>query len=680
MTLDLVAWHNRASADHTSQVDKYFAQGYRTASLSVYGDPADPLYAAVMIKRATVFAEEQHIDLTAAAFQQQFDRLSAKGFGPLLVTATGPTDDPRYAASWFEIGYIPLTRPQLTAAEFTAANRSAQGNGLILASADAYGDPGNLRYVAVWVRNTDQLAWNCDGLDDDAAASQARFNALIAGFGRPRMAAVTPDVGQLTLYDDSTGGAWLARGNMTAAEYQQNVDAFWPRGQRPLRVSGKGTGPSARFAAIWGTQETRDARTWRFAGSPAVAAIDQAVQTVMTGNQLRGASLAILEGTRLVYARGYTNAEPDYPSIDPTTTFRQASVSKLFCAAAIWQLIGEDLLTLDSRLADVLALTPPTGTHPAHYGDITIAHLLEMTSGITTSVLGTDPQVSTTLPITAYQTANWLSGRPLGNVPGDRTKATYSNAGYLLLGLVVAKLRGHDSFIGALQAFVAGPLHMSHTVATVDRADQQITGEARYHSRPLQTGASVVNTGQPPCALGYGDCNVQNTGGGGGISASAVDVARLLAAIGAHADTPLMKHTTAQTWLAAAATASATLSGPDAHGYHGFDSLAQGNGVFSGYKGGSLSTSQNGIWLTTGGISTVLCWNGATPNPPGWYPNYPDLLTAATAQTWGAADLFPTYGMPTLTPPLIGPPHPPIHFPPVRSSHMSAGPVIGGQM
>jgi CubicO group peptidase (beta-lactamase class C family) len=56
-------------------------------------------------------------------------------------------------------------------------------------------------------------------------------------------------------------------------------------------------------------------------------------------NQIRAAALAILKGAKLVYAKGYTWAEADYPIVFPTTLFRQASVSKIFTAVAIYQLI-----------------------------------------------------------------------------------------------------------------------------------------------------------------------------------------------------------------------------------------------------------------------------------------------------------------------------------------------------
>jgi hypothetical protein len=39
---NLVAWHDRSTADHVAQRDKFAALGFRPLSLSVYGNPDDP--------------------------------------------------------------------------------------------------------------------------------------------------------------------------------------------------------------------------------------------------------------------------------------------------------------------------------------------------------------------------------------------------------------------------------------------------------------------------------------------------------------------------------------------------------------------------------------------------------------------------------------------------------------
>jgi CubicO group peptidase (beta-lactamase class C family) len=681
MALDMIAWHDRTSADQT-QYNNARAAGCSTVSLCIYGVPFIPLYAAVMVKRATQAPEQMFIGLDAAGLQSTFDSMAAQGWGPEIMTGTGPTNLPLFAAVFTQMGFIPLTRFGLTMADFIALNQTQMNTGFILRWADVYGDPGDLRYIGIWVPNSGNRAWNLDGVDDDNPTTQSRFNALVSGFARLVNLAATPDGGNLMMYDDSQMPSWQAWDGMSSADYQAKFDALYPQGLRPIRVSAKLSGNNARFSVLFAQQEDADGRTFRISGPSGlveVIPIDGAMQAVMTANTLRGASLAIVSGTRLVYARGYTWAEPGYPDVQPTTFFRQASVSKMLTAAAIYQLIDEQAklpgtsteLTLDTLLQDAL---PDVANGPAvpQWNLITIRNLLEMTSGITSSILGNDWQVSSTLPITAFQMAQWLYRQNLNNIPGSLTQANYSNANYMLLGLIVARMRGAPDFVSGLATLLRS-LQITRVRSSVSVAASQPGDEARYHSRPLATAQSVMVTGQPWCALGYGDGNLENAGGGGGLSAAATDVARVLAALSAF-DNQMMSSATLLNWLTNAKTATADLSGPAAHGYHGFDSVFQDASTheFWGVKGGYLDTSQNGVTFTQNGISTVLCWNGLTPTGPAWSPVYNALVKAATEHNWGNSDLFPTYGMPSFLAP-IPTPRPPRPGPPIifhTPSHM----------
>lgn len=662
MSLDIVAWHDRTGADHTAQLNTNAKLGYRTLSLCVYDNPANPLYAAVMIKRPTLIAEQQLIGLSGAAFQNEFNQMAAKGWGPTIITATGPANNASFAVCFSPMPSIPLTRSSLSAHDFAALNQQQMAAGNILTWMDTYGDPQNLIYIGIWGPNLDQRAWNCDGLNDNMQTTQARFDAITSGFGRLVHPGMTQAGGTFALYDDSMMGGWETHSNLTSAQYQTEFNQQTAKGLYPIRVNAKGSGANARFAAVFMTAEHSAPRTpprmsdLSSMGIQAVSAIDNAMVAVMTANMLHGAAVAVTVGAKLVYTRGYTMAEPGYPDVQPTTLFRQASVSKTFTAAAIYELIDEKAklpngatFGLSTLLLDVL---PDIANGPlqANWKKITIQHLLEMTSGVTTSILGTDAQVSSTLPISSKQMAQWLYRQPLGNTPGDTHSGNYSNAGYMMLGMVVAKLRGKNTLAEAVNASVAAKLHITRLRSAQSVASKAAADEARYHPRPLVTAPSVMATGQPLCALGYGDWDLPMTDGAGGLSVAVTDVARLVASLSVTGSNPLMSVATLQEWMANAAHASSTITGPSAHGYHGFDSVSvtdSAKQLYSGNKGGSLDTSQNSLYFETGGVGLVMCWNGTTPTGPSWYPAYQPIVDAARSHDWGSTDMFPHFGMPS---------------------------------
>jgi len=656
MALDIVAWHDRTSSDYINQLNNARAGGYSTISMCVYGDRSAPLYAASMVRRATQAQEQTFLSLSGTDLSATINTMGQKGWGAKIISATGPTNNPLFAAV-FGPGQPVFTIWWVKASDFALMNPGEMSGGAILGWADAYGDPGNSLYIGNWVQNGDNRAWNADDIDDNYATMQQRFNVLVTGGARPVLTASTPDGGVMTVYDDTQGVNWQMFSGMTSSDYQTKFNTLYPQGLRPIRVSAKGTGGAARFSVIFADREDAPARTFRSNGpTSAVAAIDAAMEAVMTANMVRGASLAVVSGTRLVYTRGYTFAEPSYSDIQPTTFFRQASVSKMFTAAAFYQLIDEGaklpgtntLLTLDTTLADALP-NIANGTPDPNWPNIKLRHLLEMTSGITSSAVGdSDPKVSTTLPITALQLAQWLYRQKLNNTPGDPTQAIYSNAGYMLLGLIVARIRGAADYITGLSTFL-NRLQITRVRASRSLISAQPADEARYHPRPLITWKSVMATGQPMCLLGYGTDNLENLGGGGGLSAAAPDVARVMAALNSNYQNPMMSPTTIQTWLQNAQNATSTLTGPNGenHGYHGWDSVqTDSSGVMTGEKGGSLTTSQNGVQFTLNGFATVINWNGPTPTGPRWFAPYVDLINAVEAQNWGTTDLFPSFGMP----------------------------------
>lgn len=500
-------------------------------------------------------------------------------------------------------------------------------------------------------------------MNDDLATVQQRSEALVSGGGRPLHVAVTPSMGILQVFGDSTAGAWASRVDMTSAAYQEERDKLVAQGLVPVRVSAQGTDADTRFAAIFAAREEVDPRTLRRRGSPGVAAIDDAVTAIMQANGVRGASLAIVKGTRLVYARGYTWAEEGYPDVQPTTRFRQASVSKTVAAFATYQLIREKKLgpdgkvfTLDTTMQSVLNLKTPTGGAPVdpNFGKITIRHLMEGTSGVDAGLIWRDTEAvqafGAQLPATSAQLASYAASRMLSGVPGTKSIATYSNGAYFLLSQVVAKMRGAASFEAALQSSLFAPLGITRIGQSASLVGAQPAGEARYHSRPLATDRSRMSPGLPMVALGYGETNMENCDGSGGLSAAAVDLARLLAAMSLRHNNPVIDAATVTAMLANAAAASSDPGLAQAWGFHGFDrvtTIDAANGVYQGYKGGSLTTSQNGIGFMRGGLSYVISWNTPTPSGAGgsFYPYFDAVLNAAASHDWGTTDLFPKFGM-----------------------------------
>jgi hypothetical protein len=77
---------------------------------------------------------------------------------------------------------------------------------------------------------------------------------------------------------------------------------------------------------------------------------------------------------------------------------------------------------------------------------------------------------------------------------------------------------------------------------------------------------------------------------------------------------PVLSKSSFDSLFTNAANATSNLTGPDAHGYHGFDwakIIDAAKYVYYGQKGGSLAGVVTGIWITTGGLSYAFARNGS---------------------------------------------------------------------
>ncbi|HEX2079572.1 MAG TPA: hypothetical protein VHG08_17735 [Longimicrobium sp.] len=149
--------------------------------------------------------------------------MKLKGWGPFIITATGSAGAPLFAGVFRPFASVPPAQANLTAAKLAQLNQQHRQQGRILGWADAYGAPGDVRYVALWLPDPTGGAWSCEGLDDGSAALQARFNALTSAWVRPAHVAMTPGPGYLTMFQDDRLDPWSAWGDLTAAKFQEKL-------------------------------------------------------------------------------------------------------------------------------------------------------------------------------------------------------------------------------------------------------------------------------------------------------------------------------------------------------------------------------------------------------------------------------------------------------------------------
>lgn len=172
----------------------------------------------------------------------------------------------------------------------------------------------------------------------------------------------------------------------------------------------------------------------RLADAPAIASQLDARLHTLAGTkpgQTPALSVAIVQDGRITYARGFGSASPQ-------TRFRIGSITKMFTAVAIMQLVEQRRVKLDAKVSEYLPDAP-------HANEITVRELLNHTSGLWNYGDAVLNEGKAATPVTPHGILAYAGTHPLDFRPGS--KYSYSNTGYVVLGLIVERVTGtslHD--------------------------------------------------------------------------------------------------------------------------------------------------------------------------------------------------------------------------------------------
>ena len=182
--------------------------------------------------------------------------------------------------------------------------------------------------------------------------------------------------------------------------------------------------------------------------------LDRYIGAIVDEHEIPGLAVAVVSDGAVAYANAFGVRDLNRP--EPVTTesvFHLASISKVFVAAAVLQLVEREEIRLD---APVVTYLPYFRLADARGRDVTIEQLLSHTSGMPdVEDYGWDEPETDEGAL--ERSVRALSDRRLRSAPGERFR--YSNAAFDVLGDVVAKVSG-VSFEEYVRSHLFEPLGM----------------------------------------------------------------------------------------------------------------------------------------------------------------------------------------------------------------------------
>jgi CubicO group peptidase (beta-lactamase class C family) len=225
--------------------------------------------------------------------------------------------------------------------------------------------------------------------------------------------------------------------------------------------------------------------------------LDSAMAAGMARESIPGAAFILIKDGRTILAKGYghADAESRRPWSPEGTIFPVASITKVFTATAVMQLVDQGKIQLGTDVNQYLTSVKVPGTYPQ---PITPAHLLSHTAG-----LDEIPGRQASSPKDVIPLGRFLRNRLVRvHPPGEIT--SYSSYGAALAGLLVQDVSGL-SFEDFLRRSIWQPLGMSRTsmklpargnseFATAYELDDGQLRPIPYESYHTPPTASVVST------------------------------------------------------------------------------------------------------------------------------------------------------------------------------------------
>ncbi len=244
--------------------------------------------------------------------------------------------------------------------------------------------------------------------------------------------------------------------------------------------------------------------------------LNDLMQSVLSENNLPGATLAVAFEQTLLFERGfgYSELDPKTP-MAPNTTMRIASISKPITAVAVLLLLQDGKLSLDDS-----ALTHLSGHQTESFSEqdalkadprwknVTVRHLLQHSAGFDRDVSKDTvfqlPEITKTLSLRKLARSNdmvrYQLNRPLDFDPG--TKYEYSNIGYCILGRIIESVSGM-SYSEFVQQRILDPCGMKQTRLARTRFIHRANDEAHYY---------VQERAEDACRLGGIRWSQESTG------------------------------------------------------------------------------------------------------------------------------------------------------------------------
>lgn len=230
----------------------------------------------------------------------------------------------------------------------------------------------------------------------------------------------------------------------------------------------------------------------------------QSISERMATFKVPGLSVAVFDGGRIIWARGYgISDQKTRAAVDTSTLFQAASISKPVSSVGSFRLVEQGMLALDQNVNERLQSWKVPENQFTQNEKVTLRRIVSHMAGLTVHGFAgyKRSDARPTLPqiLDGLQPANSPTVR-VDTIPGVRE--SYSGGGFVILQLLMEDVSG-QRFDTLMSDLVLQPAGMPYSTFSqplpADRAGQAATGhdsdgvaiDGRYHIYPELAAAGL---------------------------------------------------------------------------------------------------------------------------------------------------------------------------------------------
>ncbi len=510
-----VSWYFRyglSSNAYKNAWDTYKGRGQVPIDIETDRIGSNTRYSGVWQKNEDNRGWVSYRNLTSDGFHEKWAEYRDKGYRPIDQDTAMVNGAVRYSLIMVQNkeGLKWISNRNLTSAQFSEKFNQYKGEYMPI-DVDAVNVNGSMRYSIIWVENKSNTGWvelrdmtpNTYGEKfkqySDQGYRVADLDCYANTSGQLRYAAIWEK--------NKPGRGWAARREMSATGLRNWWKKYADQGMRviDIEICPRKSGSGVRYAAVWRENDKRFDWSGR-------AAAEQALSDYVTNASAPGVAAAIIRNGEVLFRGGAGDADSEKSiRAHAGTIYRLASVSKAVAGTLAYDMEEAGIIDLDDRTDTLIS---GLGTQHVH----TVRQLLRNESCVEhyTSDGNNDNGTQVT-----YQTAqnaldNHMGGAMKANswiISGCSTgQWNYSTHGYTLAGAAL-EAEGGASFANLLRTRISDPFNLD-TLRVEFRTSPDSSGER----------AKIYTNSGPVSDSGF-----QNTSwkaGGGGMEASALDLAR----------------------------------------------------------------------------------------------------------------------------------------------------------